>query len=74
MLELEGELKREKMCHVAAMTDLHAKVEDGTARVSQLEGSLHQCKAELEGHVIRVEEGSTQHQTQMWQMRREVGL
>ena len=72
--QLETQLREEKETHVRATKHLRAEVDGGCNHVAQLEGALQQCKVELAGHMSRMEEDSTHHTTQIWQMKSQVGL
>ena len=69
---LEVRLSEEREAHLQASAQLQGEVEVGHRQVAQLEASLQQCQAEVEGHVSRLEEDSTQYSTQIWQVKAQV--
>lgn len=67
---LEAQVEEEREAHLRSANQLHAEVD----HIAQLEGSLQQCKMEMGGHMTRLEEDSTHHTTQIWQMKSQVGM
>lgn len=58
---LERQLEGEKEGRARAVRKLQGEVEGSRTHVAKLEATLQECRAQLNGHVTKAEEDSTQH-------------
>ena len=69
---LKGEVGEERASRTTVVSELQAEVENGSSRVTQLEGQLRQCQAEMALNVTKMERETAQHRADTRQTKRQV--
>ena len=74
VLSLEVEVGKERESRAKMVSELQVEMDNGSSRVTQMEGALRQCQAEVAVQVARIEQEAAQHAADLRQAKREVNM